>query len=108
MTPPGTNAYSMVLAGFSARPNTVRPAPRSSGAPTWRVTASTGTMVVPLAARTVRPPGMTTMAWVAPCPGMGIGRSAFWVTRSMGTTTFCTPVPVDGHVHFHDAVTGDH
>ena len=75
----------------------VWPGPRSSGVPTSWVTASTGTMVLPLAARTVRPPGMTTMAWVPPWPGILIGLSACWVTRSMGMTTFWTRTP-DGAV----------
>ena len=74
----------------------VRPGPRSSGAPTWWVTASTGTMVLPLAASTVRPPGMTTMAWVPPCPGILMGASACWVTRLMGMTTFWTATPEAG------------
>ncbi len=65
--------------------------------PTWWVTASTGTMVLPLAARMVRPPCMTTMAWVPPWPGILIGFSACWVTRSMGMTTFWTRTP-DGAV----------
>src|ERR1022692_1082162 len=86
----------MVLAGSRAIPNMVRPGPRSSGAPTWWVTASTGTMVLPLAARIVLPPGITTMAWVPPWPGIRIGRSACWVTRLMGITTFWTVTPEGG------------
>ena len=55
-------------------------------------------MVLPLAARIVRPPGMTTMAWVPPWPGILIGSSACWVTRSMGITTFWTSTPEGGTV----------
>jgi hypothetical protein len=56
-----------------------------------------GTMVVPLAASTVWPSGMTTMAWVPPVPGMLIGVPARWVARSIGMTTLCTePDPGDG------------
>ncbi len=36
------------------------------------------------------------MAWVPPCPGISMGRAAVWVTRSTGTTTFCTPTPDGG------------
>src|SRR5664279_2342554 len=90
-TPPGTSAYSMVSTGSRASPKIVRPAPRSSGVPASWVTASTGTMVEPLATRMVRPLCVTTTAWVAPWPGMTTGASARWVTRSMGTTTLCTP-----------------
>src|SRR5580704_6274572 len=86
----------MVLAGSRAMPKMVRPGPRSSGAPTWWVTASTGTMVLPLAARMVLPPGITTMAWVPPWPGIRIGGSACWVTRLMGITTFWTVTPEGG------------
>src|SRR5664279_3118750 len=90
-TPPGTSAYSVVLTGSRASPKIVRPAPRSSGVPIAWVTASTGTMVEPLAARMVRSLCISTTAWVAPWPGMTMGASARWVTRSMGTTTSCTP-----------------
>ena len=33
------------------------------------------------------------MAWVPPWPGMAMGRPARWLSRLMGITTFCPPVP---------------
>ena len=72
------------------------PWPRSSGVPTTRVARSTGTTVVPLAARTVLPSSVTTTPRVGPAPGRVIGLPARCTSRSIGTTSLRTKPELSG------------